>query len=87
MSTTNTVGCTCNSNEGFAEVTANTLKYCCPIGSTITNGACVCDSTLATKVYVFSDGQRTMCATTTECTLANNATPATAAVNAKCTCN
>ena len=56
MSTANVVGCTCNANEGFAEITATTLNYCCPIGSTINNGACACDSTLATKAYVFTDG-------------------------------
>jgi len=27
-------------------------SFCCPIGSTIINGACGCDSTGTTKVYI-----------------------------------
>lgn len=32
--------------------TKGPYTYCCPVGSTIINGACGCDSTGATKAYV-----------------------------------
>jgi len=46
--------CTCD-NFVFnkrSENTFNNVQYCCPVGATVINGACGCDSTGATKVYL-----------------------------------
>jgi len=46
--------CVCDSNYYNYKYEINTLNltFCCPLGATIINGACGCDSTGSTKVYI-----------------------------------
>ena len=47
------MSCVCQMNyfNYFNEISQQNVSYCCPLGSTIINNACGCDSTGTTKLY------------------------------------